>query len=157
MTVGLDRQRGIIYATSMKPRAVLDTNVLESALRSRRGASFKILSLVGTGKFELSVSVPLVFEYEEAGRRAARAAGLTRDVVEDILDYLCRVAEHRQIFFLWRPFLRDPADDMVLELAVESGSRWIVTHNVNDFRGSEQFGVMAIRPREFLREIGELR
>jgi putative PIN family toxin of toxin-antitoxin system len=140
----------------MKPRVVLDTNVLISALRSRRGASFRVLSLVGTGKFEMSISVPLVFEYEEAARRAARSVGLRRQDVDDILDYICRVAEHRRIFFLWRPYLRDPSDDMVLELAVESGSRRIVTHNVDDFRGIEQFGVRAIRPGEFLREIGEL-
>lgn len=141
----------------MKPRVVLDTNVLVSALRSRRGASFRVLSLVGTGKFEMSISVPLVLEYEEAGKRAARSVGLTHGEVSDVLDYLCRVAERRRIFFLWRPYLRDPADDMVLELAVESGSRWIVTHNVADFQGTEQFGVRAITPRELLRQIGELR
>lgn len=141
----------------MKPRVVLDTNVLVSALRSRRGASFQVLHLVGTGKFDLSISVPLVFEYEEAAKHAARSAGLRQRDVDDILDYICQVAEHRKIFFLWRPHLRDPSDDMVLELAVESGSKWIVSHNVGDFRGAEQFGVRAIRPREFLREIGELR
>jgi predicted nucleic acid-binding protein len=105
----------------------------------------------------LCISVPLVFEYEAAAKRAARAVGLRVRDVEDILDYICQVAEHRRVFFLWRPYLRDPSDDMVLELAVESGSGWIVTHNVRDFGGIERFGVRAIRPREFLRQIGELR
>jgi putative PIN family toxin of toxin-antitoxin system len=139
----------------MKPRVVLDTNVLVSALRSRRGASFKVLSLVGAGKYAISISVPLVFEYEEAAMHVARSAGLSRQDVNDILDYICRVAEHRRIFFLWRPFLRDPSDDMVLELAVESRSRYIVTHNVDDFAGIEHFGLRALRPGEFLRVIGE--
>lgn len=136
---------------------MLDTNVLVSALRSRRGASFRVVSLVGTGRFDLSISVPLVLEYEEAACRAARSVGLAREDVADVLDYFCRVSEHRQIFFLWRPYLRDPADDMILELAVESGSQWIVTHNAAHFRGAELFGVRAVTPREFLRQIGELR
>ena len=141
----------------MKLRVVLDTNVLISALRSRRGASFRVVSLVGTGRFDLSVSVPLVLEYEEAAMQVARLVGLTREDIADILDYFCRVAEHRQVFFLWRPFLRDPADDMILELAVESGSDLIVTHNVAHFRGAEQFGVRVVTPRELLRQIGEPR
>ena len=140
----------------MKPRVVLDTNVLVSALRSKRGASFKVLSLIGTGRFDISISVPLVFEYEEAARRMARSAGLRGQDIDDILDYICRVAEHQRIFFLWRPYLRDPSDDMVLELAVESGSGRILTHNVEDFRGIGRFGVRAMRPAEFLSEIGEL-
>lgn len=139
----------------MVQRAVLDTSVLVSGLRSRRGASFKVLSLIGTGKFEISISVPLVFEYEDAAKRVARSVGLRHRDIDDILDYICRVAEHRRIFFLWRPYLRDPADDMVLELAVESRSSYIVTHNIGDFHGSERFGVQVIRPGEFLRKIGE--
>jgi putative PIN family toxin of toxin-antitoxin system len=139
----------------MRLRVVLDTSVLISALRSRRGASFKVLRSIGMGKLEISISVPLLFEYEEAAKRITRSVGLKHRDVDDILDYICRVAEHRRIFFLWRPYLRGPSDDMVLELAVESGSRYIVTHNVGDFQGSEDFGIRVIRPAEFLREIGE--
>lgn len=135
---------------------MLDTSLLVAALRSRRGASFRVLSLIGTGKFEISISVPLLFEYEEVAKRTARSVGLKHQDIDDILDYICSVAEHRRIYFLWRPYLRDPADDMVLELAVESDSRYIVTHNVHDFRGSESFGVQVIRPAQFLSEIGEL-
>ena len=74
----------------------------------------------------------------------------------DILDYLCMVSEHRRIFFLWRPFLKDPKDDMVLELAVEAEVEYIVTHNLKDFHGVEHFGIKAITPKEFLRKIGEI-
>jgi predicted nucleic acid-binding protein len=62
---------------------------------------------------------------------------------------------HHKIYYLWRPFLRDPKDDMVLELAVSSDSRTIITHNHRDFRGAEQVGLRVLTPREFLREIGE--
>lgn len=73
-----------------------------------------------------------------------------------ILDYLCAVGHPRRIHFLWRPFLRDPGDDMVLELAVAAGCGFIVTFNTRDFAGSEQFGALAVTPRQFLAVIGAL-
>ncbi len=140
----------------MKPRIVLDTNVLISALRSRNGASFILLRLIGRERFDLCISVPLVLEYESAAKRLSRSIGLRYSDIDDILDYLCRVSEHREIFFLWRPFLKDPMDDMVLELAVESEVDFVVTHNLRDFKGIEQFGISAITPQEFLRKLGEI-
>jgi putative PIN family toxin of toxin-antitoxin system len=138
------------------PRIVVDTCVLLSALRSKKGASFRVLSLVGRAKFEICLSVPLVLEYESAAKRHARSLGLRHSDINDILDYLCRVGEHREIFYLWRPFLKDPMDDMVLELAVESQSDFIVTHNIRDFAGVEEFRVKAITPQALLRKIGEI-
>ncbi len=138
------------------PRVILDTNVLIAALRSCRGASFKVLNLLGCGLFQLSVSVPLVLEYESVTKRMSRSLGLSHSDIDDILDYICLVAEHREIFYLWRPCLKDPMDDMVLEVAVESESDFIVTHNIRDFNGIKHFGVKAITPRQFLEEIGEL-
>ena len=140
----------------MPPSIVLDTNVLIAGLRSRNGASFRLLSLVGEGKFELNVSVPLVLEYEEVAKREARALGLTHAEIDDVLDYLCAVAVHREIYFLWRPVLRDAADDMVLEVAVEAGCDFVVTHNVRHFAGAQRFGVRGVTPSEFLTRIGVL-
>lgn len=131
-------------------RVVLDTNVLVAAIRSRRGASFALLSLVGQERFQLVLSVPLVLEYEDAMKRTANRVGLRHADVDHLLDYLCQVGEHREVFFLWRPMLRDPKDDMVLELAVEAGCDAIVTHNAKDFVGTERFGIMSVRPSEFL-------
>ena len=73
-----------------------------------------------------------------------------------ILDYVFSVANRRKIYYLWRPFLSDPKDDMVLELAVSAGSEIIVTYNKDDFKGVEQFGIRVLTALEFLREIGEL-
>ena len=140
----------------MKPRIVIDTNVFVTALRSRNGASFKLLTLLGKGKFVISVSVPLVIEYEGAAKKISRSLGLIYSDIDDILDYLCSVSEHRKVHFLWRPFLNDPNDDMVLELAVESQSEYILTYNLKDFQGSEEFGVKVITPRDFLEIIGVL-
>ncbi len=144
------------YHMAPPPRVVLDTNVLVAGLRSRRGASFRLLAEVGRGKFEIALSVPLVLEYEDALLRHASVTGLSRRDVDAVLDYFCSVAHLQTIFFLWRPLLPDPKDDLVLELAVAAGCRTVVTHNVRDFRGSESLGVSARRPGEFLKAIGAL-
>ncbi len=136
-------------------KIILDTNILISALRSKIGASYKVLSLIQSGKFQTVVSVPLVFEYEEVALREAKNFSVTIEEVNDIIDYLCAMSEQREIFFLWRPFLPDPYDDAILELAVESQAEYIVTYNKRDFVGSEQFGVSIISPKEFLKIIGE--
>lgn len=134
------------------PRVVLDTNVLVAALRSRRGMAFRLLSLLGTGRFETAVSVPLIFEYEDVLVR--ETIGIPESAASDVIDYLCKVSCQQDVQFLWRPYLKDPADDFVLELAVASRSEAIVTHNVKDFRGAERFGVDICRPAEFLAQIG---
>ena len=138
------------------PQVVIDTNVLVSALRSRRGASFKLLSLAGTGKFGISVSVPLVLEYEDVLMRNVPAL-LSESDVGDLLDYLCDVADKHHIFYLWRPVLPDPKDDLVLEAAVAGSCDGIVTYNQRDFAGAERFGLDVMTPRGLLSEIGELK
>jgi putative PIN family toxin of toxin-antitoxin system len=138
------------------PEIVIDTSVLFAGLRSRRGAAYRLLTLIDSGQFRVNVSVPLVLEYEEICRRLIGEIPLTEAEIGDILDYLCRVANHHPVFYLWRPFLRDPGDDMVLELAVTARCEYIVTYNERDFRGVEQFGLKVVTPREFLQIIGAL-
>ena len=113
-----------------------------------------LLSLVGSGHFGINLSVPLVLEYEEVLLRSESSIALPRSAIENVLDYHCSVARRHQIFFLWRPYLKDPRDDMVLELAVKAGCRFIVTYNLRDFAGCERFRVRTLRPVEFLRHIG---
>ena len=73
-----------------------------------------------------------------------------------VFDYICSIAKHYKVYYLWRPFLRDPKNDMALELGVVSNANYIVTLNTADFKGIEKFGLRAIKPRDFLKEIGEL-
>ncbi len=131
-------------------RVVLDSSVVVSALRSRRGASFQVLRLLREGRFEIALSVPLAFEYEAVLLRHAGELGLSRDEAEGLVDYLCEVGYKQPIHFLWRPALTDPCDELVLELAVAAECQAIVTHNVRDFAGAARFALRVITPGAFL-------
>jgi putative PIN family toxin of toxin-antitoxin system len=138
------------------PRVVLDTNVLVAASQSKMGASAKLLSLVGSGLFEICVSVPLFLEYESALLRHLEPGSAEWNDRLNILDYLCSVARRQEIFFLWRPYLRDPKDEMVLEAAVAGGCRAVISFNKRDLVGAERFNLTVSTPQEFLEGIGAL-
>jgi len=137
------------------PDIVLDTNVIIAALRSKKGASNKLLSLVGTHKFEIHDSVALVLEYEDVIQRHRVELELSQDDVSDFIDALCSMAQHHNIYFLWRPTLSDVSDEFILELALTARCKYIVTHNVSDFKNLDKFGIQAITPRDFLQIIRE--
>jgi len=135
----------------MKPwRVVLDTNVVVAALRSDQGASYQILMLLGGNEIKMCLTVSLAMEYEAAAMRLIGKTALARRDIGDVLDYLCSQANRHKVHFLWRPFLSDPDDDMVLEAAVASGAKHIVTHNTRDFAGVEKFGIRVLKPGAFL-------
>jgi predicted nucleic acid-binding protein len=98
-----------------------------------------------------------MFEYEDALKRdhIRQQSHLTLSDIEVILNLLAARGTPRTICFLWRPQLRDPKDDMVLELAVSGQADAIVTLNVRDFlpTAPEQFGIDVIRPGPFLRRL----
>ena len=137
-------------------RVVLDTNVLVAALRSRQGASFRLLTVLGTGLFEPCVSVPLMLEYEATLRDQASSLGLVAADVDVVLNYVVSVSHHQEVYYLWRPRLRDPKDDMVLEVAVASQATHIVTHNLRDFVDAARFNLAVVTPGQYLRELGRL-
>jgi len=138
----------------MKPfQIVLDTNVLYAGLRSKRGASYKLLKHLNSEKFEINLSVPLVLEYEEVLIRKQSTLNFTEKEIGQILDYLCRIANLHEVHFLWRPILNDPKDDMILDLAVRANCRYIVTYNTRDFSGVNQFGIQVVTAQEFLKAI----
>ncbi len=131
---------------------VLDTSVLVAAWRSQLGASFEIIRLLREAQFEIAVSVPLVVEYESALLRHVSRKQRRADVTAWV-DFFCLVAQKQEVFFLWRPLLRDPNDDMVAELAVDARADAVVTHNLRDFAGLERFGVRVLAPGEFLNQV----
>ena len=147
---------GIVYTTTMKIfKLIFDTNVIVSGLYSNKGKSYELLQLIGKKNIDISISVALILEYEDVLMRKLKELGLNKTDVEDFLDYICMISNKRKIYFLWRPFLKDLKDDMVLEVAVESGSKYIITHNLKDFQGVEDFGIKALSPKEFLKIMGK--
>lgn len=138
-------------------RIVVDTNVVASSLRSRRGASFRLIYGLDKAAYVPCVSTATFLEYEEVLLRTVGEHGFTPEEVRGFLDYMASVSAHVPIHFRWRPFLADPGDECFLELAVAAGAEVLVTYNKRDFRGvPEQFGVAVLDPREFLERTGEL-
>lgn len=131
----------------------MDTNILFAGLYSKNGGAFKVLELLNAGVLQLALSTPLLFEYEDVLKRNPELLNLTDSEIEVILDNICRIAHHHKVYFLWRPFLPDPKDDLVLELAVASKIPTILTHNIKDFVDVEKFGVEAITPKTLLERL----
>jgi len=137
-------------------RVAIDTSVLVAAVRSRNGASFALVSAIPSPRFEICLSIGLYAEWQDVLTRPEHLPpGQTADNALAFLRFLASQAWLQDIFFLWRPFLPDPNDDMILELAFAAKCQYIVTHNIRDFRGCEQLGVVAITPRDFWKLINE--
>src|SRR5260370_35483155 len=123
---------------------VLDTNVVVAALRSRRGASFAIVRRIGHAWLPL-ISVPLILEYEAVGKRQAEVLKIPEATVENIVRAFCFFGRETDIHFRLRPFLPDPGDEFLLELAVTGRGGAIVTHNVRHVAGFERFVILVLK------------
>jgi putative PIN family toxin of toxin-antitoxin system len=137
-------------------RLVLDTDVVVAALRSGTGASAEILRLAGIGRVRLIVSVPLVLEYEAVLSRAEHRAvtRLGASELATFLDGLIALSDHTAVYFTYRPVTRDPADELVVEAALNGRADAIVTFNRRDFGdGPSQFGIGCLLPREILEKM----
>jgi putative PIN family toxin of toxin-antitoxin system len=134
---------------------VLDTNVLFSGLYSQYGSSYALLSEIGRGKFNVHVSVPLLFEYEDVLKRNQKELGLSLEEIDSVIEFLCSAAAPHFLYFSWRPCLNDPDDEMLLELAIAANAHYIVTYNTRHFKGIHGFDVRAIKPSDFLKLLEE--
>ena len=137
-------------------KVVLDTDVVVAGMRSPGGASAEILRKARQGRVTLLVSVPLAVEYEAVCSEIEHrlAAGLSEREVEIFLDAVVAMAEPVKTHFLWRPQLRDPGDEMVLEAAVNGQADLLVTFNVRDFGPvPSRFGIEVMIPRDALERI----
>jgi putative PIN family toxin of toxin-antitoxin system len=135
---------------------VLDTDVVVAAMRSPAGASAAILRAARQGHTTLLISVALALEYEAVCCQADHrlAAGLSEQEIDIFLTGIIAMAEPVEIHFLWRPQLRDPGDEMVLETAVNGRASALVSFNVRDFGATpSMFGIEVLLPREALRRI----
>lgn len=137
-------------------KIVIDTCVIESALRSNSGASFKILANINKNRFRFGISVPLYLEYEYRIERLykTKIIKISKKGKETILKALAFYADEVPIYFKIRPNLKDENDNMVLECAVNYNTNLIVTFNVNDFMQADlaPYRLRIIRPQQFLKE-----
>ena len=137
-------------------KCVLDTDVIVASLRSRTGASYEIIRLLGRGEIDVYASVALLLEYESVLKRPEhRSVMQLNEQEEDVwLDGLVSLLKPITPHFFWRPLLRDPGDEMVLEAAINAQADYIVTFNRRHFRlGASRFGVKIVTPAEFLRKV----
>ncbi len=143
-------------------KIVIDTNIVLSALFSKRGASNRLLVwLFRQNKKYNVVSNTLVTEFEDVltrDKNLKQFNNLTKNDVLAFIDDICLISYHQEIHFLWRPFLQDSNDDMVLEVAVNANADAIITFNPKDFKGvKESFDIDILTPKEFLIKIGEIK
>lgn len=138
-------------------RIVLDTNILIAASRSRNGASYALLTALKNRQFIALASVPLMLEYEDVLKRPEQlaATGRSPELADAFLDALSLFVEPVHLHYLWRPQLRDPSDEMVLETALNGRADALVTLNIGDFTAASRFRLEVITPGEFLRRLQE--
>ncbi len=136
---------------------VIDTNILVAALKSNKGAAYALIAKLPQQKFVFHLSVPLYLEYQDVLKRPENMTEKnSQEEIQAFLRYVCKMACHQKIFYLWRPWLKDPKDDMVLELAVAAHCKYIITYNLKDFMNVQFFGIQAVTPKEFLSIINEV-
>jgi len=138
-------------------RVVLDTTILVAASRSQSGASFALLQGLRNDRFIALTSVPLMLEYEAVLKRPEQLAVSQRNIAmtDAFLDALSLRIEPVHLHYLWRPQLRDPADEMVLETALNGRADALVTLNVADFTAASRFRLPVLTPGAFLRQLQE--
>jgi predicted nucleic acid-binding protein len=133
----------------------MDTNVLVAAFRSNIGASFEVYRRLRLDEWRAVLSNHLTFEYEEVLKREAGALSLSLEDVDQILNAVCARGEEWTLTHEWEPVLVDPDDEPLVQLAVESGARLIITHNTRHLRPALALGIKVLKPREFLRKLRE--
>jgi putative PIN family toxin of toxin-antitoxin system len=137
-------------------RVVLDTSVIVSALRSRHGASNRLLQMAILRRFRILATPALFLEYEEVLKRPLQCAvhGLSPERLNAFLTGLAGIIEPVRVFYQWRPQMQDADDEMVLESALNGRAEAIVTHNLGDFRpAATKFHLRVVRPADFVKEM----
>jgi putative PIN family toxin of toxin-antitoxin system len=132
---------------------IVDTNVILSGLRSRRGSSFRLIQQVAEGVIVPSVTVPLVLEYEDVLKRPGSLPHYSDKEIGDFIDWWVSVSSTHTVHFLWRPHLSDPKDDLLLEAAIVAGAKHIVSFNLRHLEPCLELGIKPLSPTDYLKLI----
>ena len=138
---------------SLFMNVVIDTNIWISALVSQDGVSREVIRLALQGKVSPQISTTLFLEYEAVMKREKiqTLCPLSEDEQLELFQAFLSTCGWNEIFYLWRPNLDDVGDDFLIELAVASNSRVIITENVKDLAfGELHFDIEALTPKQFL-------
>ena len=139
---------------SYTPKLVIDTNILVAATRNRGGPSFALIQLIRQGRATMCCSPALFLEYEDVLKRSDQlaASGLGASDIDAILNELAGLVSAVTTHYQWRPQLRDPADEMVLEAAANAQAQAIVTYNLRDFGPAKRFGIPVLNPEQVFQQ-----
>jgi len=138
-------------------RVILDTNVILAAMRSRTGASYRLLMTIVHARWQSVMTPALMYEYEDVARRPGNAPGLSPQDITDILDLIYRESHRQLVWFSWRPASPDPGDDLVLDAAIAGGCDFVVSFNERHLRAARDFGIEVLTPAALLKLIGEIK
>lgn len=141
----------------MKPyQIVIDTNVILAGLRSDKGASYKLLTILNDNKFQVNISTTLIFEYEDVLKREYQNLRLDSEDIENVINTICLIANHHEIYYLWRPLSTDPNDDFIIDLALKAQCDFIITYNEKHLKNIRKLGINILKPQQFLNLLGEI-
>jgi len=136
-------------------KVVIDTSVWISALITKDSDSRKLLRLVFQKKLLPQMSEALFYEYEDVMRRKKiqDITPLSKKEQSTLLNAYISTCRWNEIYYMWRPNLKDEDDNFVVELAVASGAEAIITYNLKDFHNAElSFSHTITTPEIFIKD-----
>ena len=137
-------------------KVVIDTSVWISALITKESSARDVLRLVFEDKVYPQMSEALFFEYEDVMKRKKiqNLTPLTLEEQNTLFNAYLSSAKWNEIYYMWRPNLKDENDNFVVELAVASGAEYIITYNIKDFKNAELvFKHKVITPEQFIKDL----
>ena len=132
---------------------IIDTNIFISAILSQKGSAIEILRLALHKIIKPQIGLKLFMEYEDVLLRDKIISNskLSASEIDELFNALLSVSKWNEIYYLWRPNLKDEGDNHIVELAVASNAKYIITHNKKDFLENElYFDFKVLTAKEFL-------
>jgi predicted nucleic acid-binding protein len=126
-------------------------------MRSRTGASYRLLATIGNPRWQSVVTTALMYKYEDVARRPGAAPGLSPQDITNMLDMIYRESHRQFVWFSWRPLSSDPGDDAILEAAIAGRCDYVVSFNERHLRVAREFGIEVLKPADLLKLIGEIK